>query len=218
MANNVDFTKMKEKLYSAVIVDVLDALGYRNQAMNNNIRPLETTDIVVGRAFTVLATDVYEIPEHPYKMELEACDHLKKDDVLVATTNGSVASGFWGELLSTVCMVNGANGAVIDGPTRDTRKIRKMNFTLFARGVNPLDSKGRTDVIAYDVPIICGGVPVKTGDIIFGDFDGIAVIPQEIEDEVLKLAFEKVAAEDVVRNEVLNGVSATEVYNKYHIL
>ena len=115
-------------------------------------------------------------------------------------------------------MVRGANGAIIDGPTRDTRKIRSMDFTVFSRGMNPLDSKGRTDVIAYDVPIICGGVPVKTGDIVFGDYDGIAVIPQEVEEEALRLAFEKVAAENVVRDEVLNGVSATEVYEKYHIL
>ena len=218
MINSLDFAEMKGKLYSAVIVDVLDSLGYRNQAMRGDIRPLDRDDIVVGQAFTALATDVYEIPEHPYKMELEACDHLKKDDVLGATTNGSVASGFWGELLSTVCMVRGANGAIIDGPTRDTRKIRGMDFTVFSRGMNPLDSKGRTDVIAYDVPIICGGVPVKTGDIVFGDYDGIAVIPQEVEEEALRLAFEKVAAENVVRDEVLNGVSATEVYEKYHIL
>ncbi|WP_295579502.1 RraA family protein [uncultured Oscillibacter sp.] len=218
MEGTVNFAEMREKLYSAVIVDVLDTLGYRNQAMRGDIRPLDQRDIVVGRAFTVLATDVYEIPAHPYKMELEACDHLKKDDVLVATTNGSTASGFWGELLSTVCMVRGANGAIIDGPTRDTRKIRSMDFTVFARGMNPLDSKGRTDVIAYDVPILCGGVQVKTGDIIFGDYDGIAVIPQEVEEEALKMAFEKVSAENVVRDEVLRGVSATEVYEKYHIL
>ncbi len=218
MEGTVNFAEMREKLYSAVIVDVLDTLGYRNQAMRGDIRPLDQQDIVVGRAFTVLATDVYEIPAHPYKMELEACDHLKKDDVLVATTNGSTASGFWGELLSTVCMVRGANGAIIDGPTRDTRKIRNMDFTVFARGMNPLDSKGRTDVIAYDVPILCGGVQVKTGDIIFGDYDGIAVIPQEVEEEALKMAFEKVSAENVVRDEVLRGVSATEVYEKYHIL
>jgi regulator of RNase E activity RraA len=127
----IDFELMKEKLYSGVVADILDDFGFRNQAMRFDIRPLREDDVVAGRAFTCLAVDVYKIPEEPYKYELETVDSLSPDDVLVATTNGSVSSGFWGELLTTVSQCRGAAGAVIDGFSRGTRKIKKMNFPLF---------------------------------------------------------------------------------------
>lgn len=214
----IDFKQMREKLYSGVIGDILDELGYRNQAMSNDIRPLKHDDVIAGRAYTALATDVYEIPAEPYKLEFESVDSLSEDDVFVATTNGSVCSGFWGELLSTVCMCRKATGAIIDGVSRDSRKIRDMNFTLFCRGFNPLDSKGRTDVVAHNVTIECGGVTVHPGDIVFGDYDGVVVIPSQVAEECIKRAYEKVTAENVVRDEILAGASAKEVYAKYQIL
>ena len=214
----IDFEKMRQKLYSAVIADILDELGYRDQCMDHGINPLREDDVVCGRAFTCLAADVYTIPEKPYEMEFKTVDSLKKDDVLVATTNGSVCSGFWGELLSTAAVGHGAAGGVIDGLSRDTRAIRKLNFPLFIRGTHPADSKGRTDVIDYNCDIICGGVAVHPGDIIFGDYDGVVVVPQAAAEECIKKAFEKVEAENVVRAELLAGASAEEVWNKYHIL
>lgn len=214
----LDFQLMREKLYSGVVADILDQLGYRDQAMDPGIHPLNIDDVVVGRAFTVLAVDVYEEPEKPYEMEFKSVDAIQKDDVLVATTSGSVCSGFWGELLTTATMGHGGAGCVLDGLSRDTRFIRNMGFPLFFRGTNPLDSKGRTDVIRNQCTIKCGGVTVNPGDIIFGDYDGIVVIPQEVAEKCIELAFEKVSAEDVVRDELLAGASAEEVYNKYHIL
>ena len=214
----LDYKMMKEKLYSGVVADILDQLGYKNQAMDPGIHPLKDDDVVVGPAFTVLAVDVFDEPEKPYEMEFKSVDALSKDEVLVATTNGSVSSGFWGELLTTAAVGHGATGCVLDGLSRDTRVIRKMNFSLFLRGTNPLDSKGRTDVIRNQCTITCGGVTVRPGDIIFGDYDGVVVIPKEVAEECVKLAFEKVSAENVVRDELLAGASAEEVYNKYHIL
>ena len=213
-----DFKNMKDTLYSAVIADILDEMGYRNQAMSHTLHPLQDHDVVVGRAFTVLAADVYDIPERPYYMEFKAVDSLQEGDVLVVSTNGSTCSGFWGELLTTAALRHGAVGAVIDGMSRDTKAIRKMDFPLFIRGTSPLDSKGRTDVIAYQCTIACGGITVRPGDIVFGDFDGIVVIPSAIADEVVSRAMEKVRAENVVRDELRAGVSAEEVWNKYHIL
>ena len=213
----INFKQMKETLYSGVIADILDEYGYRNQVMTPNIRPLKEDDIVVGRAFTCTAIDVCEIPAQPYKLELETVDSLQENDVLVAATNNSF-SGFWGELLTTVALKRGATGAVIDGLSRDTRKIRNMDFPLFLTGFCPLDSKGRTDMILNQTPILCGGVTVKPGDIIFGDYDGIVVIPSAIAEEVIEKSFEKVNSENVVRDAILGGMSATEVYEKYHIL
>ena len=146
------YEAMKEKLFSAVIADALDACGYRDQILRHDIRPLFPDAVVVGRALTVLSVDVYEIPDEPYKLELEAVDALKAGDVLVAQTNGTTRSSLWGELLSTAAEARGARGAVIDGFTRDSQAIADMGFPLFVRGIAPYDSKGRSDVIAYNTP------------------------------------------------------------------
>lgn len=215
---SIDFTVVKDKIYSGVIADILDELGYRSQAMNPDIRPLSTSFKVMGRALTILATDVYEIPEKPYVKELEAVDAVSDGDVVVATTNGSTSSGFWGELLSTAAKVKGARGSIIDGLTRDSIQIVEMGFPVFVRGFSPYDSKGRTDVIDFNVTIQCGGVTVHPGDIVFGDADGIVVIPQHISDEVIQKALEKVEGENEMRDALLKGMGVVEAFNKYKIL
>jgi 4-hydroxy-4-methyl-2-oxoglutarate aldolase len=213
-----DFSLLEDKLYSAVIADILDDLGSRNQVMTHQIRPIDPSFKFAGRALTVLATDVYEIPAHPYQKELEAIDALGVGDVLIATTNGSTSSGFWGELLSTASQAKGARGAVIDGFTRDSAQIKEMGFPVFASGYSPYDSKGRTDVIDYKVPIKCGGVLVHTGDLVFGDHDGIVVIPQSIEEEVISKAFDKVHGENQMRKALQQGMGVVEAFNKFGIL
>lgn len=212
------YEEMKEKLFSAVIADALDACGYRDQILRHDIRPLFPDAVVVGRALTVLSVDVYDIPDEPYKLELEAVDALKSGDVLVAQTNGTTRSSLWGELLSTAAEARGARGAVIDGFTRDSQAIADMGFPLFVRGIAPYDSKGRSDVIAYNTPIDCGGVKVCPGDLVFGDFDGVVVVPRSVEEEVLKAAFEKAAEEKEVKQALQNGMSATAAFEKYGIL
>lgn len=210
--------ELKEVLYSGVIADILDQFGIRNNAMQNNIRPLKCEMKVFGTVFTILATDVYEEPLEPYKLELEAVDKVKHGEIIVATTNGSVSAGFWGELLSTCAAKRGCNGAVIDGCTRDARMIINMGFQLFVRGFCPYDSKGRIDVIAYQVPIKCGGVLVNPGDYIFGDIDGIVVIPSKIADQVIQKALEKVAGENIVREKLKAGENVKDVYDEFGIL
>ena len=212
------FEEMKQKLFSAVIADALDGCGYRDQILRHDIRPLYPDAVAVGRALTVLSVDVYEIPDEPYKLELEAVDALKPGDVMVAQTNGTKRSSLWGELLSTAAEVRGAQGAVIDGFTRDSQAIAAMGFPLFVRGIAPYDSKGRSDVIAYNTTIECGGVKVCPGDLVFGDFDGVVVVPQAVEDQALKAAFEKAAEEKEVREALKNGMSATTAFQKYGIL
>lgn len=212
------FDLMQAKLYTGLISDVLDDLGYRNQAMTADIRPVYPEAVVVGRAHTVRATDVYSLPEKPYEMEIAAVDALKKDDVLVATTNRSTRTGFWGELLSTAARVRGARGAIMDGYTRDTRQIIKMQFPVFATGMRPLDSKGRSLVLGYGEPIECGGISVRPGDLIFGDNDGVMVIPQEVAEETVRRALEKAGKENITRDELLKGGYLGDVYAKYGVL
>ncbi|MDQ0338304.1 regulator of RNase E activity RraA [Caldalkalibacillus uzonensis] len=213
-----DFGQLEQKVYTAVTADILDDLGLRAQVMEHHIRPIDPSFSVIGRAFTILATDVYEIPEHPYKKELEAVDALNEGDIVVATTNGSTSSGFWGELLSTAAMVKGSRGAIIDGFTRDSRKIIEMGFPTFTRGFHPHDSKGRTDVINYQVPIECGGVKVFPGDIIVADHDGIVVVPQTCAAQVFERVLKKVDGENAMRKALQQGMGIVEAYKKYNIL
>src|SRR4029077_4360843 len=119
-------------------------------------------------------------PERPYAIELACVDALKSGDVLVATTNGDQSSALWGELLSTASRAHGAVGAVIDGLTRDVARILAMDFPVFAAGFSPLDSKGRLDGSAFGRPIQIGTCLIRPGDWIFGDVDGVVVVPAEL--------------------------------------
>ena len=212
------FEMMKEKLYSAVISDALDQVGYRNQTMHHDIRPLYMEAVAVGRAMPVLCVDVYEVPDQPYQMEIAAVDSLKLNDVLVCSTNYSTRNCFWGELLSTAARVRGARGAIVEGFIRDTKQITEMQFPVFMTGISPVDSSGRGDVIAYNVPIECGGVKVNPGDIVFGDYDGVVIIPKKVENKVIEAALKKVSGENRTRGELLKGLTLKAVYDKYGIL
>ena len=212
------FDMMEKELYAAVLSDALDAAGYREQALRHTIRPLYPDAIVVGRAMPVLCVEVYEMPDEPYQQEITAVDSLKPNDVLVCSTNESPRICIWGELLSTAARARGARGAVIEGFIRDARQIMAMQFPVFMMGLSPIDSYGRGDVMAYNVPIECGGVTVNPGDILFGDIDGIVAIPQAVEVEVIEAALAKVSGENRTRDELRAGATLREVYDKYGIL
>lgn len=213
---------LRERLYVAVVSDILDRLGYRNQAMHPRLRPL-LPDMrncgLAGRARTVrwMETD-YVVEEDPYGMEIAVVDSLKPGDVIVHSTDYSGRIAPWGELMSTVAKRNGCAGCVCDAMIRDCVRIVEMGFPVYYAAIGPLDSMGRGRVEAYDVPIRCGEVLVHPGEIIFADFDGIVVIPKAAEQDVLSLALEKVSKENVTRKELLEGKSLRQVYDTYHVL
>jgi regulator of RNase E activity RraA len=149
---------------------------------------------------------------------MEAIDELKSGEVLVVTTNGDQGSALWGELLSTACRARGAVGAVIDGLTRDATRILAMDFPVFATGYSPLDSKGRIDGIGRGQPIRIGPCLVRPGDWVFGDIDGVVVVPIELADRAFARALEKVTGENKVREELARGRSVREVFEQYGIL
>lgn len=212
------FDFMERKLYSAVVSDTLDALGLRNQAMRENVRPIHPDYVVCGRVRTVLWMDVFEVRENPYEGEIRAIDALKPGDVSVHATGQSRRNAPWGELLSTASKARGARGAVVDGLIRDARKIWELGFPVFAAGFKPVDSNGRGIVVEHDCPIECGDVSTKTGDIVFGDYDGVVIIPAEVKDEVLERALQKVEGENKTREELKRGALLAEVYAKYGVL
>ena len=215
------FAEMEQRLrrmYSAVLCDVLDALGYRRQAVSYRIRPLFSDALLIGRARTLISHPVDRFPETPYAKELEALDTLQPDDVIVFDTGLDLHSAVWGELLSVASMSKGARGAIIDGLTRDAARIRELRFPVFARGVSSYDSHGRSEVIGYDVPITCDGVAVQSGDIVFGDYDGVVVIPAAIADTVIAGAELKVSREKIVEGEFRKGRKVADVFAEHGIL
>ncbi len=208
----------KDLFYSAVLADVLDGLGHRTSCLPADLRPLRPEWTLFGRAATLSFVAVAAEPERPYAVELECVDALRPGDVLVTTTHGDRGSALWGELLSTASRAHGAVGAVIDGLTRDARKILAMDFPVFAAGFSPLDSKGRLDGISHGQPIRIGDCVVRPGDWVFGDIDGVVVVPAELAGQAFPLALAKVKGENRVREELAKGRNAREVFGEYGIL
>jgi 4-hydroxy-4-methyl-2-oxoglutarate aldolase len=210
--------ELRDRLSSAVLADVLDALGHRQSALPPNVRPLNPTWKIFGRAVTLRAIPVCAEPLHPYAVEMECIDSLRPGDVLMASTDSDSRCALWGELLSTSARARGAVGVVLDGLTRDAARILAMDFPVFAAGYNPLDSKGRLDCIEHGRPIHFGGCLVNPGDWVFGDIDGVVLVPSEIAEKALARALEKVSGENRVRDELASGRSLREVFAEYRIL
>lgn len=213
---------IKENLYVAAISDILDGMNRKGQVMHQRLRPL-LPDMkncgFVGRARTAQWMETsYVVEEDPYGLEIDMIDSLKPGDALVHSTDHSGTNAPWGELLSTVAKRNGCVGTVCDSQIRDCVRIIDMDFPVYYTGIRALDSMGRGRVMALDVPIQCGGVKVFPGDIVFADFDGVVVIPQEIEDAVLEQTREKVGKENRSRQDLLDGRSLREVWETYGVL
>lgn len=211
---------VKARLYSGVVSDVLDGLGNMQHALAPGIRPLDDTLVLFGRARTALYAPVYHVQpgSNPYELEIALVDDLKRDDVAVMACPVPDRIGPWGELLTTAARARSAAGCVTDGLVRDVRLIREMRFPVFSGGIGPLDSKGRGIVVAIDVPVQCGGVPIALGDWIFGDVDGVIAIPGDLCEQAIELALEKVVAENTVRAELAAGESLATVFARHGIL
>lgn len=212
-----DLAALRGVLYTAVVADVLDSLGFRRQAIETPLHRQSGRGLLLGRAKTTLWEDV-EHDARPYELELAAVDSCQSDEVLIAAADGSMRSGIWGELLSTAARNRGCAGAIVDGAVRDVAAMDEMNFLVFARGTSPLDSLHRQRVTAVDVPVSIGTVAIRPGDLIVADLDGVVVVPRAVEAEALNKAWEKVTAENRVRDEIRAGATASEVFKKYGVL
>jgi 4-hydroxy-4-methyl-2-oxoglutarate aldolase len=211
---------IRAKLFTSVLSDTLDGLGYRHQAMRPSIRPLDEAKLLVGRARTGFYMEVFHVApgENPYELEIRLLDDLKPGEVAVLGCGAAETIAPWGELLSTACIARGAAGCVTDGLVRDIKAIRKLGFPVFHGGIGPLDSKGRGKVMAIDVPIACGGVAVAPGDLVFGDADGVVCIPRAIEETAIAAALQKVEGEDRTREALARGEKLATVFARYGIL
>jgi regulator of RNase E activity RraA len=212
----IEWVDRLARLYTPVVADVLDRIGFRHQSMHRRIRPLWPEAKAAGFALTVQAVPARDLePEHPYAGELAAVDSLQSGDVLVVS---ECSCSFWGELLSTAANYRGCRGVVLDGPTRDSQAIQAMAFPVFHVGFHPADSLGRLEVAAHNVPISCADVLVYPNDLVLADHDGVVVVPNAAAEETLRLAEEKVSGENLVRKALAAGMSTTEAFKKYGIL
>lgn len=204
------------RLYTPVVADVLDRMGYRAQCPKADIRPLIGGLGLAGFVRTVQTVATAELaPASSYAGEMTAVDSLAPGDVLMVSR---CDWSFWGELLSTAAHFRGCRGVIIEGYTRDTRAIRAMGFPVYCRGVHPADSLGRLDVSDRDVPIRCGGVLVIPRDLVLADDDGVVVVPRAVAEEALTLAEQKVSGENLVRARLAAGMSVAEAFRTYGVL
>jgi len=214
------FDTLRRELFTAVVGDVMDTMGLLRQFLPPQLRPLRDDMVVTGRAMTVLEADVpsdTDFVSEPFGLMFRALDDLKAGEVYVCA-GGSPRYALWGELMSTRATKLGAAGAVVDGYHRDTSGILRLGFPTFSYGGYAQDQAPRGKVTDFRVPLEVGGVKVTPGDIVFGDLDGVCVIPRAAEEEVFRRALEKVQNENLVGQAIEEGMSAQEAFEKFGVM
>jgi 4-hydroxy-4-methyl-2-oxoglutarate aldolase len=208
---------IRNELYTPVVGDILDELGYYHQFLPACLQPIRLTDKLIGRAMPVLMIDVFGPQEKPFGKLTEALDQLQPGEIYLAT-GGAMRCAYWGEILTATAKKRGAVGAVVNGYYRDTPGVMEQNWPVFGRGRFAQDSAVRTQVANYRCPVEIEGVWINPGDLVFGDLDGVVIIPRALEEEVVARALNKARSEKLVRKEIENGMTSTEAFVKYGIL
>ncbi len=220
------YNLIRDELYTAVIGDIMDKMGYLHQFLPPCIRPLRDDMFIIGRAMTVLEADVLEHPgvmgtnpllNKSFGLMLEALDDLKQNEVYVCS-GSSPTYALWGELMSARAIVCKAAGAVVNGYSRDTKGILALDFPCFSYGPYAQDQAPRGKVIDFRVPIEMDGVVINDGDMIIGDIDGVCVVPRKIEEEVFTKALEKARGERIVLKKIQEGMKAKDAFDTYGIM
>src|SRR5919107_283456 len=220
------FDTLRRDLFTAVVGDVMDTMGLLRQFLPPHIKPLRDDMVVIGRAMTVLEADVFAeshdpsgsgVMSEPFGLMFQALDNLKAGEVYICT-GASPRYALWGELMSRRAINLGAAGAVVDGYHRDTSGILQLGFPTFSYGGYAQDQAPRGKVVDFRVPLEIGGVKVIPGDIVFGDLDGVCVIPHAAEEEVFRKALEKVRKENLVGQAIQGGMSAQEAFKKFGVM
>ncbi len=218
------FTLLKTKLFPAVVGDVLDKMGYLHQFLPADIEPLDDDMVLAGRAMPVLEADIYDaesdnspLAGKPFGLMLEALDSLKPGDIYIAA-GGSLKYAMFGELMSTRAKILGANGALVNGYIRDTKGIKALGFPAFGRGKYAQDQGPRGQVIDYNVTVEIAGIRIEPGALLFGDCEGVLVIPKAVEEEAIAKSLEKAAMENTVEDAIKGGMSTVEAFKTYGVM
>ena len=219
------FRLLETKLFPAVVGDVLDRMGYLHQFLPAEIQPLDENMVLAGRAMPVLEADIYDLDKKannplagkPFGLMLEALDSLKDGDIYVAA-GGSLNYAMWGALMSTRAKTLGAKGALVNGYIRDSKDIKSLDFPVFGRGKYAQDQGPRGQVIDYNVTVKIAGIRIEPGALLFGDCEGVLVIPIEAEKEIIAKSLEKATMENTVEAAIKNGMSAVDAFKTYGVM
>jgi len=208
-----------ERLTSAMVSDSLDAAGLRAQVLERRLAPLAPGSRAFGRAWTVrFEPSTIDTPDDPYGAAIDYISAIQSGEIAVIGTDLSNDSAFWGELFSAAAIGAGAAGVITDGNLRDTEKIVGLGFPAFSISRRPTDYRARMRVAETGGVVTLCGVEIGTGDIVLADDDGVVVIPQSREVEVLTLARDRAAKESTVLTELLAGETLRSVWNNHGIL
>jgi len=213
------FQYIEKHAYADVFSDILDEMGFRDCVISpaSRIRPLDDDYVVFGRCCT-MQNELDSNPLDPYEGAIKCIDNIEPNAVLVTTAIGELSTGIMGELTATAMKTRGAKGAIVNGYSRDVRKLKLMGFPTFAWGPSPIDTTGRVRVTVINEPIEIGGVMVHPRELIFADYDGIVIIPSVVEDEVIEKVLDRIKVEGAVRRELSEGSSMRSVWEKYQVL
>jgi regulator of RNase E activity RraA len=212
-----------ERLYAGLVFDVLEKRGLPNQALSHEIAPIDPQMKVAGPAFTFKGTTVVAKDEAVRFRRLAALQEMSRPCVEVRDRCTPFNVALYGELSATAARAQGAVGAVIDGGTRDSGLLVRMGFPVFARYRSPVEAFGRVATLEHQVPILMSGeltetVVVSPGDFIFGDVDGLLVVPSEIALDVLLEAESLIGVEDAARVDFGRGEDPVEVFKRHQRL
>lgn len=220
------FAIARKELFTALVGDVLDKMGFLHQFLSPQIKPLRSDMVTIGRAMPVLEADVFvekaeethlPLMKKPFGIMFEALDSLQLNEVYICS-GSSPRYALWGGLMSTRALKLKAAGAVVDGFSRDTPEILRLNFPTFSMGTYAQDQGPRGKVLDYRLPIEFNGIRVNPGDIVFGDLDGVIIVPKEAEEEAFNLAIEKARGEKLVKQALEEGMSTVEAFAKFGIM
>lgn len=220
------FSLAKDKLFTALVGDVMDKMGLLHQFLPQALKPVNPETVVIGRAMPVLEMDVFEevsssshdpLLKKPFGVMFQALDDLKEDEIYICT-GSSPGYALWGGLMSARATKLKAAGAIVNGFHRDTKEVLRLGFPTFSLGSYSQDQGPRGKVIDFRIPIEWEGIRICPGDIIFGDRDGVIVIPQKAEAEAFSKAIEKAMGEKLVLKGIQNNMSAVEAFQKYGIM
>lgn len=223
MQDKTLFDTIRTKLFTAVVGDILDTMGHRSQFLPPEIKPLVPGTKLLGRAMPVLEADYPDggrngpLGDKAFGMMFEALDDLAADEIYIAS-GASLNYALWGGLMSTRAKHLKAAGAVLNGYVRDIADIKSLEFPVFSHGAYAQDQGVRGKVLDYRISIQVGQATVTPGDLLFGDDEGVLVIPQSAEAEVIEGALEKVATESEVAAAIKGGMSTRQAFDTFGVM
>ena len=194
-------------------------LGMKEPVLPSNLRPLFPDQRMVGIAHTVLGSAIE--PTIPWDAGVDRItsylnifEELEPDSVLVSVNHGSTV-GHFGELTANAAITRGCTGVLLDGNLRDVEGLREIGFQVFFRDLSPKNAIGRWEMVGHQVPVEIGDVTITPGDLIFAEFEGVLMVPEQNIIEVLEKAEEIIAVETLVREEMQSGSTPLESFNRH---